>query len=437
VVVYKPESAEQSAALGRSMHGLATELFPICRSITGGGVRQTLGIIKRELPGLQIFEVPSGTPCFDWVIPNEWNIRDAYILDPGGQKIVDFKQSNLHVVGYSVPVEGSFSLKELRAHLYTQPERPDAIPYVTSYYKEHWGFCLPYRQYRALASGTYRVKIDSTLRPGALTYGEILIPGASDREVLLSTYVCHPSLANNELSGPVVTIALAKWLAEQPRRYSYRIIFIPETIGSIYYLSRHLDHLKRAVDAGFVVTCVGDDRAYSYMPSRLGGTLADRAALHALRHSGHDFTRYSFLDRGSDERQYCSPGVDLPVASLMRSKYATYPEYHSSDDDLSLITPGGLQGGFRMLQRAIESIEANRRYRTTTLCEPGLSQRGLEPATGTNDVAEEVREMMTILAYADGNHDLLHVAEMLNAPVAQLAETAARLQQQNLLAETG
>jgi len=437
MVVHNPESAEHDSAPGQAMHDLATELFPICRSITGNGVRQTLAIIKRELPELQIFEVPSGTRCFDWVIPNEWNIRDAYIIDPNGEKIVDFKQSNLHVVGYSVPIDGTFSLKALRPHLYTLPERPDAIPYVTSYYQEHWGFCLPYRQFRALPSGTYQVKIDSTLAPGSLTYGELLIPGELEREVLLSTYVCHPSLANNELSGPVVAIALAKWLAQAPRRYTYRIIFIPETIGSIYYLSRHLDHLKRTVDAGFVVTCVGDDRAYSYLPSRAGGTLADRAALHALRHSGHDFTQYGFLDRGSDERQYCSPGVDLPVASLMRSKYATYPEYHTSNDDLSLITPSGLAGGFKMLRREIESIEANRRYRATTLCEPSLSPRGLYPTTGTTDVAKVVQDMMTILAYADGQHDLLQIADMLNVPVSKLSATATRLEQHNLLAEAG
>jgi aminopeptidase-like protein len=435
VVAHKPESADEDSALGQAMHDLAAELFPICRSITGNGVRQTLDIIKRELPNLQVFEVPSGTQCFDWIIPSEWNIRDGYILDPNGQKIVDFKQNNLHVVGYSVPVDGSFTLNDLRPHLYTVPERPDAIPYVTSYYQERWGFCLPYRQFHALTPGSYRVKIDSILAPGSLTYGELLIPGALEREVLLSTYVCHPSLANNELSGPAVTVALAKWLAQAPRRYSYRIIFIPETIGSIYYLSRHLDHLKRTVNAGFVVTCVGDDRTYSYLPSRAGGTLADRAALHALKHSGHDFIRYSFLDRGSDERQYCSPGVDLPVASLMRSKYATYPEYHTSDDNLSLISPSGLGGGYKMLRRAIESIEANRRYRTTGTCEPSLSRRGLYPTIGTTDVAKVVQDMMTIFAYADGSHDLMHVADMLNIPVSQLLPTALRLQQHDLLAE--
>jgi aminopeptidase-like protein len=419
---------------GQAMHDLATELFPICRSITGNGVRKTLDILARELPELKTFEVPSGTTCFDWTVPPEWNIRDAYIIDPAGRKIVDFKVNNLHVVGYSTPVEATLSLDELRPHLYSLPDQPDAIPYITSYYKERWGFCLTHRQLQALQPGDYSVKIDSTLAPGNLTYAELLIPGAEESEVFLSTYVCHPSMGNNELSGPVVTTALARWLQTLPeRRYSYRIVFIPETIGSIVYLSRNLDLLKQRVIAGFNVTCIGDDRAYSYLPTRLGGTLADRTALHALKHHAGEFERYSYLDRGSDERQYCSPGSDLPVASIMRSKYAMYPEYHTSKDDLSLITPSGLAGGFEALRKAVRAVEANAVFRATTPCEPNLGKRGLYPTLSTKDTARQMRAMMTVLAYADGRHDLLSVADMLAVPVWDLAPIAAKLHEHGLL----
>ena len=419
---------------GAAMHALATELFPICRSITGEGLRQSLRILQRELPGLQTFEVPSGTACFDWTVPPEWNIRDAYILDPAGRKIVDFKTSNLHVVSYSTPVDATLDLDALRPHLYSLPEQPDAIPYVTSYYKERWGFCVTDLQKRSLLPGTYRVKIDSTLAPGSLTYGELVIPGSEAREVFLSTDICHPSLGNNELSGPVVTTALARWLLSLPqRRYTYRLVFIPETIGAIVYLSRHLEQLRRQVIAGFTVTCIGDDRGYSYLPSRLGSTLSDRAALHALKHHAGTFRRYTYLDRGSDERQYCSPGVDLPIASIMRSKYADYPEYHTSKDNLGFVTPAGLGGGFEALRKAVMAIEANATFRATTPGEPNLGKRGLYPTLSTKDTARQVRSMMNVLAYADGEHDLLSVAEMLDVPVWDLAPIAATLEQHGLL----
>jgi aminopeptidase-like protein len=419
---------------GAAMHALATELYPICRSITGNGVRQTLEILRRELPALKTFEVPSGTQCFDWVVPPEWNIRDGYILAPDGKKIIDFKQHNLHVVGYSTPIDATLNLDALRPHLYSLPDQPDAIPYMTSYYKERWGFCLTHQQLQSLQPGDYRVKIDSTLAPGNLTYAELVISGDEPHEVFISTYVCHPSMGNNELSGPVVTTALAKWLQSLPRRrYTYRIVFIPETIGSIVYLSRNLQALKQRVIAGFNVTCIGDDRAYSYLPTRLGGTLSDRAALHALRHQAGDFQRYSYLDRGSDERQYCSPGADLPMASIMRSKYAMYPEYHTSKDDLSFITPSGLGGGFEALRKAVMAVEANASFRATTPCEPNLGKRGLYPTLSTKDTARQVRSMMNVLAYADGAHDLLAVAEMLEVPVWDLAPIAAALEQHGLL----
>src|SRR5215831_4968818 len=295
---------------GHFMHRLMTELFPICRSITGDGVRETLRIIQDHIP-LNIFEVPSGTKAFDWTVPKEWNIRDAFVLDPEGRKIIDFNESNLHVLGYSAPVAKSVTLTELQKHLHSLEEQPDAIPWVTSVYEERWGFCLAHNKRVQLKEGVYQVYIDSELKEGSLTYGEVITPGRSNKEIFISTYVCHPSMANNELSGPVVATMLAKWLASEPRRFTYRIIFIPETIGSITYLSRNLESMKRNIVAGFNLTCVGDERAYSYLPSRKGSTLADKVALNVLRFKHPDFKEYSYLERGSDERQYCSPGVDL------------------------------------------------------------------------------------------------------------------------------
>jgi len=427
-----------ATSVGADAYALATELFPICRSLTGPGVRETLRILQRELPDLTLHEVPSGTRCFDWTVPPEWSIREAYIADEDGRRVVDFANHTLHVVGYSTPVDAVMGLDELRPHLHSLPELPDAIPYVTSYYKERWGFCLSHRQLQSLAPGQYRVRIDSTLAPGSLTYGELLIPGQRDDEIFLSTYVCHPSMGNNELSGPVVTTEIARWLGSlKDRRYSYRIVFIPETIGSLVYLSRNLADMKRRIVAGFNVTCVGDDRAYSYLPSRQTDTLADRAALHSLRHQAgaEGFVRYSFLDRGSDERQYCSPGVDLPVATIMRSKYGAYPEYHTSLDDLSLISPAGLSGGISAIAKAILAIETNGRYRATVLGEPQLGRRGLYPTLGTRDGNLVVRKLMGVLAYSDGKHDLLAIADLMGVPVWELSEVAQQLLAHELLAD--
>lgn len=423
---------------GRRAYALAEELFPICRSITGAGLRQTLRRLRDQISTLTIHEVPSGTPCFDWTVPNEWTIREAYIEGPDGRRIVDFSDSNLHVVNYSCPVDAVFSLEDLRPHLHSIPEMPGAIPYVTSYYKERWGFCLPHKVLQSLAPGKYRAKIDSSISPGSLTYGEVILPGTSSNEVFLSTYVCHPSLANNELSGPVVATEILKWLSALPsRRYTYRAVFLPETIGSVAYLSRNLDILKANVVAGFNVTCVGDDRHYSYLPSRNGKTLADRAALHALKHhaGAEKYLTYTFLDRGSDERQYCSPGVDLPIASLMRSKYGEYPEYHTSLDNLDLITETGLSGSIALLAKALTAIENNTVYRTTVLCEPQLGRRGLYPTLGTRAGSTSVRTLMNVLAYADGSHDLLSIAELLSVPVWDLKSATDLLVTHGLLAE--
>lgn len=421
---------------GKLMHDLATRLFPICRSITGNGLRESLDILKEYLPDLRIHEIPTGTPCFDWEIPNEWNIRDAYIICPDGRKICNFRDSNLHVVGYSTPVRETVGLEELQEHLYSLPEDPEAIPYITSYYKERWGFCISHNERESLVPGDYQVHIDSQLAPGSLSYGELLIPGESDQEIFISTYLCHPSMANNELSGPVVATYLAKWISSLERRKnSFRIVFIPETIGSIAYLSRHHEEMKRKVVAGFNLTCIGDERSYSYLPSRQEDTLADRAALHVLGHLHPGFATYSFLDRGSDERQYCSPGIDLPVCSLMRTKYACYPEYHTSRDDLQLVTPAGLAGGYEVARMAIQCLEENFIPQRLTLCEPQLGKRNLYPTISTKTSGATVRKMMNFIAYVDGKTDALGISEKIGVPFWELWETLRNLKQAGVIKE--
>jgi aminopeptidase-like protein len=420
--------------LGEEMHELCSELFPICRSITGNGFRQSLAILSRHLPDLTTTEVPSGTWCFDWEVPKEWNINDAYIINPAGEKVCDFTQLNLHVMGYSTPIDDIMTLDELQDHLYSIPEQPDAVPYVTSYYKERWGFCISQKQRDNLAPGDYKVFIDSSLKTGSLTFGEIIIPGETSQEIFLSTYLCHPSMANNELSGPVVTTFLVKWLSElQGRKYTYRIVIIPETIGSITYLSRNYLEMKKNIVAGFNISCIGDDRAYSYLPSRSGNTPADVAARHTLKHLHPEFLTYSYLERGSDERQYCSPGIDLPVCSIMRSKYGCYPEYHTSLDNLDLVTPSGLLGGYEVIKKAIECLEMDEILAPTILCEPQLGKRGLYPTISTKNSGAEVRNMMNYLAYCDGFTSSLKIAEKINQPLWELQETIQRLKKSKIL----
>jgi aminopeptidase-like protein len=410
------------------MHDWAVDLFPICRSLTGDGTRSTLEYLGRLIPGLSICSVPSGSKAFDWTVPDEWNIRDAYVADATGTRVVDFKRHNLHVVGYSEPVDRWMSLEELQPHLHSLPELPDAIPYITSYYQKRWGFCLTQHQRDALSPGQYHAVIDSTLAPGALNYGELILPGLKSTEVVLSTYVCHPSMGNNELSGPVVTAALARWLISLPQRqHTYRILFLPETIGSIVYLNQHLAAMKAATIAGFVITCVGDERTWSFLPSRTGNTLADRVALNVLRTQVSSFDTYSFLDRGSDERQYCSPLVDLPFVTIMRSKYGTYPEYHTSLDDLSFISQTGLAGTFSVLQRCIEVLEANATWVNVMPCEPQLGRRGLYPTLSTRESASLVRNMLNFLAYADGSRDLVTIADHIGIDAWECAAIAKRL----------
>ena len=413
---------------------LAKILFPICRSITGPGVRETLSILSEYLPNLRMQEVPSGYQAFDWVVPDEWFIRDAYIENESGKKVVDFKEHNLHILGYSIPIDQWMSLDELNNNLHSLPDQPDAIPYITSYYSKRWGFCLTHNQRKKLNPGRYRAFIDSELIKGKLDYADLILPGESEDEVFISSYVCHPSMANNELSGPVVVTALARWLMSlKKRKYTYRIAFIPETIGAIVYLSKNLNHLKKNVIAGFNVTCIGDERAYSYIPSRAGNTLADQVALHVLKYKDPNFKRYSWLDRGSNERQFCAPGIDLPVATIMRSKFTAYPEYHTSLDDFDLVTPNGLQGGFDVLRDAVEVLENNELMKGIVLCEPQLGKRDLYPTLSSKDSSNTVATMMNMISYCDGEHTLLEIAETIGVPMMELVNIAQKLRTWGLI----
>ena len=420
---------------GSAIHNLAKRLWSINRSVTGEGVRETLNTLKEVVPPLEIFEVKTGTDVFDWRVPREWEISDAYIVKPCGEKICAFKKNNLHIVGYSTAVNKTISLEELQEHLHSIPEQPTAIPYVTSYYKERWGFCISHNERLKLKEGDYHVVVESRFFDGVLNYGEILIKGDSDKEVFLSSYVCHPSMANNELSGPTVLTYLAKWLLKQKKlRYSYRIVFIPETIGSIAYLSKHHKQMKKSVVAGFNISCVGDNRAYSYVPSRNGNTLSDIVAQHVLKWTDPEYKRYSWSDRGSDERQYCAPGIDLPIASICRTKYGSYPEYHTSLDDLDVVvTPAGLQGGYDVLRCALEVLERNVKLKVTVLCEPQLGRRGLYPTLSSKGSGGEVHLMMDLISWCDGDHSLLEISEKIKVPIWDLYESVSKLKDHKLL----
>lgn len=418
---------------GADMYRLAERLFPICRSITGNGVRKTLDILSEIVP-VRKYEVPTGTAVFDWTVPQEWNIRNGFIEDETGERVLEFACNNLSIVGYSEPVDRVVSKEELLEHVYSEPSQPEAIPYVTSYYKRRYGFCMTEKQRCALGNGPFHIVIDSELKDGFLTYGEIVLPGESEQEIFLSTYICHPSMANNELSGPCVLIYLAKMLSElSRRRYTYRMVFIPETIGSITYLSRNYKYLREHVIAGFNISCVGDDRAYSYVASRYGDTLADKAAKNVLSFHAPNYKAYSFLRRGSDERQYCAPGIDLPLCAICRSKYGEYPEYHTSLDDLSLISETGLEGALRVYWKCLMGLEHNYYYRTTCLCEPQLGKRGLYPSLSRRGSSNNIQSIIDFIAYADGGNDLFDISNIIQIPVDELIDVIDMLQSCGLL----
>jgi aminopeptidase-like protein len=394
-----------SDEIGGKIYALIEELFPICRSITGNGVRQTLEIISKHI-NLAVYDVPSGTQVFDWTVPKEWNIRDAWVKDSSGRRVIDFQKSNLHVLNYSMPFKGRMYLAELKPHLFTLPDRPDWVPYRTSYYKEAWGFCLSHNQLLSLPDGQYDVCVDSTLADGHLTYGECLIPGRSKDEILISTHVCHPSLANDNLSGACTAAYLAKQLGDQTPRYSCRFLFIPGTIGAITWLCLNQSSLSR-IRHGLVLTGLGDGGGVTYKKSRRGDAEIDRAAALVLRHACEAFTVEDFSPYGYDERQYCSPGLNLPVGRFSRTPYGKYPEYHTSADNLDFIRPGALAESYSVLADILKTLEGNAVYSNLAPhCEPQLGKRGLYDQIGPNQLA-----MLWVLNYSDGSHSLLDISE--------------------------
>ena len=421
---------------GEEMHRWIAGLYPICRSITGDGVRQTLATVRERIP-LEIHEVPSGTPVFDWTVPREWNIRDAWIKDPGGRKVVDFQASNLHVLNYSVPVDEKLPLVELKKHLFSLPDQPKLIPYRTSYYREAWGFCLSHEALESLEEGEYEVFIDSTLAEGSLTYGECFLPGETEREVLISCHVCHPSLCNDNLSGLAVCTWLAAALAERSRRrYGYRFVFIPGTIGSIVWLARNEATAPR-IEHGLVAANLGDPGKFHYKKSRRENAEIDRAVLKVLHDSGEEHGVQDFVPFGYDERQYASPGFDLAVGSLTRTPYGRYPEYHTSGDNLDFVRPEALAGSLHTYLAVMDVLEGNRRYlNLNPKCEPQLGRRGLYRTIGGDDRGRE-RELalLWVLNLSDGEHGLLDIAERSGMTFEAIQEAARALLEVDLLRE--
>lgn len=418
---------------GIAIHGLVKELYPLCRSITGDGFRQTLKRLEEEIP-LQVHEVPSGTKVFDWTVPREWNIRDAYVKNSRGERVIDFRTHNLHVVNYSVPVRGKMSLAELRPHLHSLPGQPDLIPYRTSYYEEAWGFCLPHRQLEQMPEDQYEVCIDSTLHEGHLSYGECLLKGASSEEVLISCHTCHPSLCNDNLSGVTVAAFLAKLLAQAALRCSYRFLFIPGTIGSITWLALNGDKVG-AIRHGLVLTCIGDRANFTYKKSRRGDAEIDRAVRHILRHSGRDHSVVEFSPYGYDERQYCSPGFNLPVGCLMRSEHGQFPEYHTSADNPDFVHPAALAGSLATILSVFDVLEKNGAYvNLNPQCEPQLGKRGLYGGLGGAHVKQLELAMLWVLNLSDGSSSLLDIAERSGLPFDAVRDAADRLSLHGLLA---
>lgn len=419
-------------AEGERLHRMVAELRPICRSIAGDGVRESLRRLQ-AIVTLDTHEVPTGTRVFDWTVPKEWNIRDAFIENDRGERVVDFRANPLHVVSYSVPVRSRLPLADLRPHLFTLPETPDWIPYRTSYYAPAWGFCLTQRQLDALPDGEYDVCIDSVLADGHLTYGEHLVGGTSEREVLLSMHSCHPFLCNDNLSGMVVGARLAAMLEQACCRYSYRFLWLPGTIGAITWLALHEPQLHR-IAHGLVLTCVGDDGVFSYKRSRRGRAEIDRVVEHVLRHSGRPHQVLEFAPTGYDERQYCSPGIDLPVGCFMRTPNGRFPQYHTSADDLTLVTPGGLADSLFQLLRVVQALESNATYvNLNPKCEPQLGARGLYKAVGGTSQTRGEEALLWVLNYSDGTSSLLDIAERSGIDLSTLRIAAEALLDRGLL----
>jgi len=409
------------------MYALAERLYPICRSITGNGLRETLRILQEQIP-LTLHEIPTGTAVFDWVVPREWNIRDAYIRNSRGEKVVDFQQHNLHVLNYSTPIKARMRLGDLRPHLFTLPDMPDWIPHRTSYFNDNWGFCITQRQLEAMSDDDYEVVIDSSLEPGALTYGELIIPGESEEQILLFAHCCHPSLANDNLSGIAVVVELAKILGDLSPRFTYRCVFAPAAIGCITWLSRNQSELGK-IKLGMVAALLGDSGQLTYKKTSAGNALIDRASLHVLRHRNIPYHAVEFSPFGYDERQFASPGINIPVGRLTRTPNGAYPEYHTSADNLSLITPSALADSLKAYCAIFALIENNHVYQSKLpYCEPQLGKRGLYRTTGGHGNPEQ-RQMaiLWVLNQANGQHDLLEIAERSGLQFEIIAGAAAEL----------
>ncbi len=427
------ESSSLSAPSNAEVEALLAGLYPICRSITGDGVRESLRLLQGLAP-LELHEVPSGTPVFDWIVPEEWNVQDAFVADAAGNRVVDFRRHNLHLVSYSEPIRRRMPLSELLPHLHSLPQQPDLIPYRTSYYKRTWGFCLSHDLLHSLPDGEYEVCIDTSLAPGSLTYAELLLPGECDDEILFSTHVCHPSLANDNLSGMLLTALLARELAGQRRQYSYRFLFVPGTIGSITWLALHEAQAAR-IRHGLVVACVGDGGQFHYKRSRRGDAEIDRAVSRVLAESGQPYTLLDFTPYGYDERQYCSPGFNLPVGSLTRTPHGQFPQYHTSDDNLDLVQPQHILQSLEMYRRVVELLEQNRVYRNLNpKCEPQLGRRGLYSSLGGRQDTKRVEmAMLWVLNQSDGHHSLLDITEKSGLLFGEVREAARLLYDHDLL----
>lgn len=410
------------------------EMWDFPRSLTGHGTRSTLGFLQNINSDLKIHSYNSGKKVFDWEIPDEWNIYDAFIEHESGRRFAEFTKNNLHVLNYSSPFNKTLELSELLPNIITDKEQPEVIPYVTSYYSDRWGFCMSEKEKNKLPAGQYKVVIDATKGPGTLELADLIIQGKSNKEIFFSTYVCHPSMANNELSGPVLSSALAQYLKSKYSNpnYTYRFVFAPETIGAITYLSQHFKVLKERVICGFNLSCVGDDRAFSHIESRLGNTLADDALKAALIGLDNVET-YSYLHRGSDERQYCSPGIDLPFCGFCRTKYGSYKEYHTSADNFDVVTSKGLESSFNVIKSIIDAFELNLYPKVNTYCEPQLGKRNLYPTLGTKKTGADVDLRMNIIAYSDGKHSLFDISNKVNKNLGEIIKEVQLLESNKLL----
>lgn len=414
---------------GDEIYGWLSMLFPLNRTLAGPDTRKTLDFLKSVVPKMVIKSIDSGTKVFDWEVPKEWHVREAYVENSLGERVIDYENNNLHLISYSTPFSKTLEYEELSQNLYSLPDQPDFIPYITSYYSENWGFCISEKQKGQLGPGPYKVLIDTFFQEGELIYGELLVPGRNVDEILISTYICHPSMANDNLSGVAVSLALAKWLTlQQNLEFSYRVVFLPETIGSLVYIHENLEDLIRNVKAGWVITCVGDIGQFSFIPSITGNTLSDRISRKILNDQALNWKEYSFLDRGSDERQYCAPGCDLPVASITRSKYGEFPEYHTSGDNLEFVNSKSLQESFGIYRDILIGLERNGTFQANTIGEPNLGKRGLYPTLSTKASASTVQDLLNVYIFCNGERDLLEISELAKLPMHYVIELANKLE---------